>query len=103
MPIVPVELGGEPVLIRALNQASQESARLGRLPRNLPLTWAMAIPSRVRIRTGSASNSAKAARMLKNILVIGIMDISTQSQLHPLFVQLVGDMLGIWNRFRQAI
>jgi hypothetical protein len=45
--------------------------QLGCLPRNLPLARATAMPSRVRIRSRSTSNSAKVARMLKNILPIG--------------------------------
>ena len=44
---------------------------LGGLPLSLPLAQAIAIPSRVRIRNRSTSNSANVARMLKNILPIG--------------------------------
>ena len=44
---------------------------LGCLPRNFPLARAMAIPSRVRMRMRSASNSAKVARILKNIFPVG--------------------------------
>ena len=44
---------------------------LGRLPRSLPFALATAMPSRVRIRSRSTSNSAKVARMLKNILPMG--------------------------------
>ena len=44
---------------------------LGALPLSLPFARAIAIPSRVRIRKRSTSNSAKVARMLKNILPIG--------------------------------
>lgn len=40
------------------------------LPRSLPLAQATAMPSRVRILSRSTSNSAKVARMLKNILPI---------------------------------
>jgi len=45
--------------------------RLGFLPRSLPLARATAMPSRVRIRSRSTSNSPKVARMLKNTLPIG--------------------------------
>jgi hypothetical protein len=44
---------------------------LGALPLSLPLARAIAIPSRVRIRNRSTSNSAKVARMLKKHLPIG--------------------------------
>ena len=44
---------------------------LGRRPRSLPLARPTAMPSRVCIRSRSTSNSAKVARMLKNILPIG--------------------------------
>jgi len=44
---------------------------LGLFAPQLPLARAMAIPSRVRRRIKSPSNSAKVARMLKNILPIG--------------------------------
>ena len=37
----------------------------------LPLARAMAIPSRVRMRMRPASNSAKVARILKNIFPMG--------------------------------
>ena len=43
----------------------------GCLPRSLPLARATAMPSRVRIRSRSTSNSAKVARMLNNILPMG--------------------------------
>ena len=41
---------------------------LGRLPLSFPLARAMAMPSRVRRRIKSASNSAKVAKMLKRHL-----------------------------------
>ena len=44
---------------------------LGCLPRNFPLARAMAMPSRVRKRMRPALNSAKVARILKNIFPIG--------------------------------
>jgi hypothetical protein len=44
---------------------------LGALPLSLPLARAIAIPSRVPIRSKSTSNSAKVARMLTNIVPIG--------------------------------
>jgi hypothetical protein len=47
------------------------SDSFGDLPRNFPLAWAIAMPSRVRRRIRSASNSANVARMLRNILPIG--------------------------------
>jgi len=46
------------------------SDSFGCLLRSLPLARALAIPSRVRFRIRPASNSAKVARMLKNILPI---------------------------------
>ena len=45
--------------------------QFGLLAAQFPLARAMAMPSRVLMRTRSASNSAKVARMLKNILPIG--------------------------------
>ncbi len=47
------------------------SDSLGCLPRNFPLARAMAMPSRVRMRMRPASNSAKVARILKNLFPIG--------------------------------
>jgi len=47
------------------------SESLGCLPRSLPRARAIAMPSRVRRRIRSASNSANVARMLKNIFPIG--------------------------------
>lgn len=44
---------------------------MGGLPLSLPRALAIAIPSPVRSRSRSTSNSAKVARMLKNILPIG--------------------------------
>jgi hypothetical protein len=44
---------------------------LDALPLSLPLARAIAIPSRVRIRNRSTSNSAKVARILKKHLPIG--------------------------------
>jgi hypothetical protein len=41
------------------------------LPRSLPFDMAIAMPSRVRSRSRSTSNSANVAKMLKNILPIG--------------------------------
>ena len=46
--------------------------QLGLLVTQLALGAAMAMPSRVRIFSRSTSNSAKVARMLKNILPIGV-------------------------------
>ena len=114
MPIVLVELGGEPVLIRGLNQASQESARLGCLPRNLLLDlgnghpFTRAHPDRVGLEFGQGGQDVEeypGHRVIGSSghRVIGIMDMSTRSQLHPLFLQLVGDTPSIWNRFRQAV
>ena len=45
--------------------------QFGLLARNFPLARVMAMPSRVRMRMSSASNSAKVARILKNIFPIG--------------------------------
>jgi hypothetical protein len=46
-------------------------AELGRLPLSRPFALATAVPSRVRIRSRSTSNSANVARMLKKHLPIG--------------------------------
>ena len=45
--------------------------QFGLLAAQFPPTRAIAIPSRVRMRMRSASNSAKVARILKNIFPIG--------------------------------
>ena len=51
--------------VACMRQSSRccRSESLGCLPRNFPLSRAMAMPSRVRSRMRSASNSAKVARM----------------------------------------
>ena len=60
-----------PVLCIRASSSCWRSESLGCLPRSLPLERAMAMPSRVRWRIRSASNSAKVARMLKKSLPIG--------------------------------
>ena len=59
--------------VACMRQSSRccRSDSLGCLPRNFPLARAMAMPSRVRMRMRSASNSAKVARILKNSFPIG--------------------------------
>ena len=59
--------------VACMRQSSRccRSDSLGCLPRNFPLARAMAMPSWVRMRMRSASNSAKVARILKNIFPMG--------------------------------
>ena len=60
------------ILARVVHAAQLLPLPIGQFgPRSLPLAHAIAMPSRVRRRIRSVSNSAKVARMLKNILPIG--------------------------------
>src|ERR1700758_60491 len=76
--------------IRASSRCCRADS-FGCLPCSLPLARATAMPSRVRIRSRSTSNSAKVARMLKNILPIG-------GQPDPAAGQVVTDGAGVGPR-----
>src|SRR6476620_11148464 len=82
------------------------SDSLGCLPLSLPRARATAMPSRVRSRIRSASNSAKVARMLKNIFPIGSagsIDARPERELDAAHHERVSDGASIRDRARQAI
>ena len=69
------------------------SDSVGSLPRNFPLSRAMAMTSRVRMRMRSVSNSAKVARILRNIFSIGSPGVESppEGQFQASFRKLTGD------------
>ena len=81
--------------VACMRQSSRccRSESLGCLPRNFPLARAISIPSRVRKRMRSVSNSAKVARILKNIFPMGsgVVERPAEGQFHASFPKLVGD------------
>ena len=71
---------------------------LGWRPRSLPLARATAMPSRVRIRSRSTSNSAKVARMLKKHLAhrIGrVVDLPAEGESDTAGGEVVTDAAGV--------
>ena len=72
-------------------------------PRSLPSALATAIPSRVRIRIRSTSNSANVARMLKNIFPIGIVGPTTEREQNTSPGKGVTDVPSIGNRPSKSI
>ena len=86
--------------VACMRQSSRccRSESLGCLPRNFPLARVMAMPSRVRMRMRSAANSAKVARILKNIFPHGIARVverPAEGQFDAAFLKRVGDGAGI--------
>ena len=71
------------------------SDSLGCLPRNFPLARAMAMPSRVRMRMRSASNSAKVGEDIEEHLSRGIARVvggaPAEGQFHVSFPKPIGD------------
>ncbi len=65
------EPGRLSIIVRLAQFLLLFSESLRCLPRSRPFAWSIFMLSRVRSRAGSASNSAKVARVLKNILPIG--------------------------------
>ena len=79
---------------------------LGCLPRNLPLARAMAIPftrahpNEIGLELGKGGQDVEKHLAHR---VAGVMDVSAQGELHPLGLQLIGNVPGIGNRPRQAV
>ena len=88
--------------VACMRQSSRccRSDSLGCLPRNFPLARAMAMPSRVRMRMRSVSNSAKMARILKNSFPMGspgFVERPAEGQFYASFPKLIGDGARIWD------
>ena len=74
--------------------------QFGLLAAQFPPGGAMAMPSRVRKRMRSASNSAKVARILKNSFPMGspgVVERPAEGQFHVSFPKPVGDGARIWD------